>query len=206
MLSMDIGDASVHLHYSAVQYRAADPENFAAYYKFAFLRHPLDRLVSAFAYYTNSSRHASHIAFAQRHFADLPDFPSFLKALADPWFRARLFTATHFRPQVEFVADHRGAILVDELYRFDEMEAGVAALSYRFSDAGTLVKRNASQRQADWREYYDAAGKRLAERIYAADFEIYENIRTVRPSPIVRQAAIAASGWQAGLAGEAIPA
>ena len=83
---------------------------FSAYYKFAFVRNPWDRIVSQFAY------------MQQR-----PDLMDFLGMTSDTEFKAYLELIrrkehVQWMPQVRFLLDQDGSLLVDRIGRLEAFD------------------------------------------------------------------------------------
>ncbi len=96
-------------HLSAWQYTSCghvSPEQFAAYYKFAFVRNPWDRVVS-FYKYLGYSKWCSFRTFVLRHL------------VGSEWVKRRWFMA----PQCEYLIDPDGMTLVDFVGRFERLES-----------------------------------------------------------------------------------
>ena len=167
------GHATNHVHHSAVQYRSADPVRFAAYYKFCFLREPVDRFLSSYFHYMDGSRLDSHLRWRDRHLAQFANVSDFVRALERPAFRARILSNTHFRPQYEFVCDGRGRTLVDRIYRFEAMEAAFAALSERFAPGRRLERMNASNRTLTAADL-DPRERAAIQAIYRRDVALHD--------------------------------
>ena len=163
-----------HGHRSAVYFRAADPGLFAAAWKFAIVRNPYDRLVSAFHYLKHHTRSERDRAWADAVLGPCPDFAAFAARLAEPGFRDRVLAWLHFQPQWYYLCDARGRLMVDEVARLEALDA----FTQRFNAAGhavtldTRVRERPSARAA-WPEYYDAATAATVAAIYARDFAIF---------------------------------
>ena len=96
-------------HFAAIhhlQYGLATREQFDAYFKFAFVRNPWDRVVSEYHY----RRHARLYSFKEFLFEHFPR-PSW----ADAW--------CHVIPQYDFLYDANGKRLVDFVGRYERLAA-----------------------------------------------------------------------------------
>jgi hypothetical protein len=130
-------------------------------FRFAVVRHPLDRLVSAWAY-----------AFTPA-FEGVAGFRRWVEAGFPLHDRYHLRLSSGRRvwmhaPQVEWVGV--GHMDVDLLIRFEALDQGWAAVASRIGADPQLGHDNRSER-LDTSEYYDTQTRRLAVARYAADFE-----------------------------------
>ena len=143
------------------------------YFSFAFVRHPVDRFVSAYQYLAAGGdgvndgvghdwvhRYSDINAFCQQ--ALRPEF-----VYSGP--------VIHFRPQYLFICDdHCGPPQVDFVGRFEHLLADYARVQETLGHRIPLVHANATQSEAKRTlsptELSDASRAHLAQ-IYATDFE-----------------------------------
>jgi hypothetical protein len=101
-------------HVSSVNYQSRYKEEYDKFFKFAFVRNPWDRLVSAFFYMSNHyirpqcpflKRERPHESFETFIKEDLP----------------RFLLHTHVRPQSFWVCDEDGEVNVDFVGRFESL-------------------------------------------------------------------------------------
>lgn len=90
--------------YDYVRYGHVTPEQYDRYFKYSFVRNPWDRLVSEYKYRRNASR------FSFREFV-LSHFPR--PSWTDEY--------CHVIPQVDFLCDEDGQMLVDFVGRFESL-------------------------------------------------------------------------------------
>lgn len=155
-------------HLAAEAYLQADPEFFAAAYKFAIVRNPWDRLVSAYHFIRDSPSQYNEVV-RNTDLRNTPDFASFLGKLRSPLFRNRIMARMHFLPQTHFLCDSKGKMLVDRVGRLEEMPGTFDFLTEPLSKRFELETHNKGSHK-DFREYYTANWQiALVGRMYAAD-------------------------------------
>lgn len=156
-------------HHTAQYLRRLDRDRFDRYAKFGILRRPSDRLRSAFNYLRSDSPFEVDRAFATRSLADFADFDDFCDRV-DEDRMAELMTWPHFQPQISYICDRSGRILVDYLLTVDELVSGLAELSDRLSlPFGTLPERSTPPRR-------DARADDIALAFYGSDVAIYDEV------------------------------
>jgi hypothetical protein len=163
-------------HLTIGEYVAAGhvmPQQAAAWFTFAFVRNPWERVVSEFL-------------FHHRHRCDFKTF------LFDRWprpedddFDRGLAFHRHVLPQSRFVTDARGDVAVDFIGRFEALDRDFALVCDRIGiGSAPLAHRNSWRRWQDrwipWRvrqatrpyaAYFDAESRRRVAALYAEDIE-----------------------------------
>jgi len=129
----------------------------------AFIRHPLDRLVSAWANKIHSKRYVdSHLA-AYGFRLGMP-FDEFVRHAAGH------HTDSHMAPQVKFLAEP-----VDRIERFERMGEVWKDLQQRFEWLPDLPHANKTE-HAPWSEMYTPETRAIAERIYSEDLALWHSL------------------------------
>jgi hypothetical protein len=146
----------------------ADGEYFFRYFKFAFVRNPFDRIVSAYFYLDSGGCNEDDERFRAEHLAPYKgSFATFVEDLP------RLLFAPHFRPQVAWLCDDRRRLLPDFVGRYESLERDVSVICNRlglpFNDVPIL---NASK-HAFYRSYYDDATRTRVAQAYGEDLELF---------------------------------
>jgi hypothetical protein len=165
-------------HVPVAGYQAADAALFKRAFKFAVVRNPWDRLVSAFQYLKHGTTSSSDIRWEQdewwskRYLAGIDSFPDFLQALQVPKFRHLVLTWRHFIPQHYFITIGKSGHLMDYLIRFEDFDRGVQAVASKVGLQTTLVQRNVSKRLG-MQHYYNEADIRFVGQLYSRDVELF---------------------------------
>ena len=148
-----------HGHISLSQLRPhLPPEQFASFFKFAFVRNPFDRFVSYCSFMTR--RNGEFLADPHRVMRHLLQNPPRQHVL--------------FWPQSDFVTDADGALITNYLGRVEEMQESFDEIARRIGiPTVPLDKVNTSERE-DYRRYYTAALVAEVERLYARDLELFD--------------------------------
>jgi hypothetical protein len=104
-------------HTTALGFRSKYPEVFHDYFKFAVIREPVDRFVSAFCYLRQEPVHMAHNNALIHECDTLECFAERLRT--EPTI---IQSMVHLLPQHRFICDHNGQILVDAVYRYHDLD------------------------------------------------------------------------------------
>ena len=93
------------MHIPLVRFKSFDESRFENSFKFAFVRHPFDRLYSAFNYLQGNIgvNRSQDIRWAEKYLSNIPDFEEFVKKLGEKKFRKDVKAYYHFRPQHHWI-------------------------------------------------------------------------------------------------------
>jgi hypothetical protein len=160
-------------HRSYHHYFCSNRKKAAAYFKFAFVRNPWDRLVSAHAFLAAGGRNLDDRRFARQSVERYEDFPAFVHG----WLtRENALRYPHLTPQHLFV-NRTGrlgdpVIKADFVGRFERLEQDFGAVARELGVEAPLPRTNASRR-GDFREYYDEASRARVAQVYAEDIALF---------------------------------
>ncbi|MCP4741239.1 MAG: sulfotransferase family protein [Actinomycetales bacterium] len=160
-------------HLSLRQYRVMyGARHFNRLFRFAFVRNPWDRLVSAFHYLQGGGRNEYDARWFDRNLSGFEDFATFVRE----WIPGRDLGKTywHLVPQKDFLCVEEGRIDLDFVGRLEAVEDDLARL-VKLADlnpVGPLARVNTSKRRRDWRSYYDDETAAIVETAYAADIRL----------------------------------
>jgi len=146
-------------HVPLSRFLAVDPEKYARYFKFAFVRNPWDRMHSAYSYLAErvGRHHNEDAQWASAHLEGLSTFEQFITSLDDPRRRREVMTWVHFRPQCDWVRIvGRGGMGCDFIGRFESLEGDFEAVRRRLGVDATLPMLRRG-RGVPYREVYSRA-------------------------------------------------
>lgn len=147
-----------HGHITLEQLRPyVQPEAWASFFKFAFVRNPFDRFISYCAFITRDGDE-----FDRDPQAVMRD------VLADPPLDHVLF-----QPQHSFVADPSGALLTDYVGRVEQMQASYDEIAARIGIPTATLERINTTNRRNYRDYYDAPLIEGVAKVYARDLEYF---------------------------------
>ena len=140
------------------------------YFKFAIVRNPWDRVVSEFEcrhtlpYGTRLSRKPS---------TDFTEFLLYCKARVMDWTRRADIYWAHAQPQSAFVTNDRGEIILDEIFRFEDLDRVVDVLKDKTGLPLELPMLNNTPHKK-YREYYNGDTREFVRKLYAKDIKMFE--------------------------------
>ncbi|NOD34424.1 MULTISPECIES: sulfotransferase family 2 domain-containing protein [unclassified Ruegeria] len=142
---------------------------FHDFFRFAFVRHPFDRLVSAFFFLNAGGLNQHDRRFRDEHLATYSgDFRHFvLDGLSE------VATHVHFRPQVTWLTDRDGSRPLNFIGRFENFEEDLGRVADQLGIAmNPAVHLNPSKR-GRWQSYFDEDVARVASSVYFEDFRAF---------------------------------
>jgi len=157
-------------HIPLYWYEQQFPRQFASSFKFAFVRDPLERAYSAFAYLKgnppNDRDQLAHV-MVNRY----SDFNQFISH----WLHAdNLHKQIHFAPQSDFLVDSLGHFAMDFIGRQESIQADFQQLCQRFGVELELPRINPSHNRLGARalDFCSTRTRRLVRRAYERDYEL----------------------------------
>jgi hypothetical protein len=171
-------------HFSVSELLAVAPADVAALPRFAVVRNPWDRLVSAWSFArrgfslvepagASSPDTAARIRIRREEQYQIPEFDSFARFVSE-WLAPRDVHRLDgvFRPQIDYVRDPAGAMPLEFLGRFEQLDKTAVWLSQVTGRQFDLPRLNASERGA-YRSHYSPELARLVGEIYAKDIAAF---------------------------------
>jgi len=171
-------------HFSVSELLAVAPADVAALPRFAVVRNPWDRLVSAWSFARRgfslvepagaaSPIDAARIRIRREEQYQVPEFESFERFVGE-WLAPRDVHRLDgvFRPQVDYVHDPAEDLPLDFLGRFEQLDEAAVWLTETIGRPISLPRLNASERGA-YRSHYTQELARLVGEIYAKDIAAF---------------------------------
>lgn len=141
---------------------------FAEYFKFAFVRNPFDKIVSAYFYMENGGCNEVDRQFREKRLAQYAGhFTAFVEDL--PTF----LDSTHFRPQAAWLCDSRRNLLADFVGRYEALERDLSTVRDRLGLSFDEAPRLNASRHQSYRSYYDDSTRRRVAQAYGEDMELF---------------------------------
>jgi len=155
----------LHKHSPAGQVRqVVGGELWRRYFKFAIVRHPMDRLVSAYQFY----QEWDHPGVAPAK--ECRDIEAFLRS---PYFDKDHRNCTRATGSQALFLDTQGAAPVDKICRFETLEEDIAAVAHRLGIGPPTLPHANRSRRGTYEDYFAPVTKDLAQTIYLRDFETF---------------------------------
>lgn len=157
-------------HFYAVDIRRVLPADFARLYKFSVVRHPVDRLLSAYRFARAGGTADMAIRSPRRY--QTAEFETFERFVLE-WLTERDVASLDgvFRPQYLYLCDGKD-IIVDEIFRFEEVGKGMAERLSRALGRTVVIGHYNRTRQGD-PPHISRACRSVIETLYREDFEVF---------------------------------
>jgi hypothetical protein len=157
-------------HLTIVQYSFAfSPAEFDEFFKFTIVRHPLDRLVSAFFFLKNGGFEEKDRAWSEEHLAGIETFDEFV---TDWLTEERIWSMVHFFPQYWYLQDCWGELRVDFIGRLENLENDFRRICETLNIQAKLPHSNSSKHD-HYRDYYNSRTVQKVTQLYAQDMALF---------------------------------
>lgn len=151
-------------HTYAIWYKKFDSKKFDKFFKFALVRNPWDRLVSAFFYLQEGGMNKKDKNFSDKYLKKHNNFKNFVLSLEDEKYRQLILSWVHFIPQYKFVF-HKDNLLVDYIGKYENLEQSYNFIRKKLgiNKNKKLEKHNASEHKP----YYEYYNDKMIDIIYS---------------------------------------
>ena len=140
-------------------------QEFDSMFKFAIVRNPYDRAVSSWRYLFRAFEPNP------RYLMMKSSFVRFLRVLPQLWnSKYNRQIATHTAPIWPDITDESGNLLLDRLYRLEDIDSELEDLNMRLgTEVKALGRINENREQRHYRTHYCEESRALVEDLYSED-------------------------------------
>ncbi|MCM2681485.1 sulfotransferase family 2 domain-containing protein [Echinimonas agarilytica] len=157
-------------HCTAIDFLRADRKAFEASYKFAFVRHPVSRLYSAFQYLLTGGNGTTDAQIAKTLNDQYPTFELFVIQYLTP---QMLHSHLLLRPQFAFLCDENLNIMVDYIGKFERLSGDFEVIQKRLKLSQGVPHVNKGKADKSKETISPEVIQRI-QTLYQLDFEIFD--------------------------------
>ena len=160
-------------HCTVDYYEIFSLEKFYNYFKFAFVRNPWDRLLSAYKFLKKGGMYSADKTWSDIHLSEFENFEHFALSLKDLKKASEILRGIRFIPQYKFICDHKLNIKLDFLGRFESINENFDLINSKLGLDAKLKHLNKSNSMG-FREYYSDEMSAIVAQVYREDVEIFD--------------------------------
>lgn len=160
-------------HTTISEYQIAfDRSEFNGFFKFAFVRNPWDRLLSAFLFLKNGGRNKNDLQWAEQHLSGFRSFDEFVLKWVN---RQNIYKGIHFVPQYRFVTTKKITRPdVDFVGFFENINNDYEYVRSRLGFGNDLIHDNkTTEKSGEYQSYYSEKTKNIVSDVYREDIEVF---------------------------------
>jgi len=155
-------------HHKLIDYEKLDPIKFKAYKKVAFVRNPIDRIVSAYLYGKKKSEfNRFSDLFFLRYYNDINVFIT-------EWLVSNYLKHYFFLPQYVYLKNMAGRVELDFLGRFESLNEDFKKLAFFIGRELVLPEYNVNKDRRSSEYYLDSNSIDIIRHIYSDDFKVFD--------------------------------
>lgn len=154
------------------RYFSNDSKKFHRYYKFAVVRNPFDRLVSAFFYLKQGGIGFFDKDFSKKYLSEVDSFERFVKRLeSDVIFRNDVMSWVHFIPQMDFLSLNGDQLNVDKVIKLENIDHEINDLCNQLRLKPVKLKKDNISKRKKYTEYYTPELVGIVSSLYQQDLD-----------------------------------
>ncbi len=162
------GDVVGSAHRKVSFFRYILKKELDDYFKFCFVRDPYDRLYSAYKFLEKGGVNQHDKRAFDKFLSRYKNFEDFvINGLSNKVMNEII----HLVPQIDFICDKKGKILVDYIGKFENLQIEIKTLSEKLNKEIILSHLNLNKKKSFDKVFTDKMRKRV-RKLYAKDFEI----------------------------------
>ncbi len=161
-------------HTSISEYQMAfSQEEYNRFFKFAFVRNPWDRLLSAYLFLKAGGRNVGDKKWADEY---LSSYSSFTEFILDWVTEENVLLGMHFKPQYLFVTNPGNLkIQVDFIGKFETLQTDYQIIRDKLGLGDDLKFENKTEEKSgDYRSYYTKETQEIVARVYKEDIALFD--------------------------------
>jgi len=145
------------------------PEEFRNYFKFAVVRNPWDRVLSAFLFLKNGGISKGDKQW-QEFLSSYETFDDFVRLGLS---RTMTMSRSHFRPQRDYICVGSNPPAMDFICYYEDLDADFRYVCEKLNINAPLLKLNVTESgRRDYKSYYTEETRRKVAELYADDIRI----------------------------------
>lgn len=153
-------------HYYITDYYNESREEFDGFFKFTFVREPLDRLNSSYHYLISGGGNEVDKIFGERLKRETKNFEDFVINWLD---ESKIYSWIHFVPQYKYIT-MRGSVAVDYIGKFENIESDFSYICEKLNINKDLEHRNKGK--IDKNNNYSNEVKVKIKKLYNKDYDL----------------------------------
>jgi chondroitin 4-sulfotransferase 11 len=153
-------------HIRAVGLKNRLQDNWDDYFKFTFVRNPWDRTVSLYHYFLQDPE--KQRSMLGKEIAKLGSFKEFCHQLDN------IELDPHFDPQISYLIDYEGHILVDFIGRFETIASDVDFICKKAGLPAIILPHFRKSDHDSYRRYYDNESAGIIATKYKSDIDAFK--------------------------------
>ena len=152
------------------EYQDNNYAKFQKYFKFAIVRNPWDRLVSAFFYLKKGGMHNGDKQWAKENIEEYNTFEDFVLGWVN---EKNIYSGVHFKPQSYWICDENKKIMVDFIARLETIDQDFLFISNKIGSQNKIIKKLNKSSRLNYRKYYDEKTRNIVKNAYKDDIELF---------------------------------